>query len=80
MIGATASSMSGRADEVERALERVRAAREAEAADAEHRQAVEVVELHRGADDLEQARQQAHADAGLLGDADEVERVAGVGA
>ena len=79
MIGARASSITRRAGEVEGALEHARAAGEAEAAHAEHRQPVEVVELHGGADDLEQPRQQAHADADRLGDADEVERVAGVG-
>ena len=44
-------------------LSSARGARQAEAADAEQREPAEVVELDRGADDLEEPRQQAHADA-----------------
>ena len=54
--------------------------RQAEAADAEHRQAVDVVELHRRADDLEQPRQQRDADADGLDQPDQLERVRRVGA
>ena len=47
---------------------------------AHHGDAVQVVELDRGADDLEQARQHADAHADGLQRADEVQHLAGVGA
>ena len=53
---ADGEQQQGRAREVERALERPRRAGQAEAPDAQHREAVEVVELDGGADDLEHAR------------------------
>ena len=59
--GASDDEPERRADEVERALEQPRGAREPEAPDAEQRHALDVVELDRRADDLEHARQ--HADA-----------------
>ena len=78
--GPTTQEPDRGADDVERALEQPRRAHEAEAADAEHRHPVDVVELDRGADDLEHPRQHAHADADRLGDPDQLGHVARVGA
>ena len=61
-------------DRVEAALDAPRGARQAEAAHAEQRDPVDVVDLDRRADDLEDARQQAHPNAGRLRLADEVQR------
>ncbi len=70
--GPTASSPIDGRDEVERSLEQPRGARQPERADAEHRHAVDVLELDGRADDLEHARQHAHVHAGRLGDPDQL--------
>ena len=64
---------------VERSLDGAGARREPEAAQAEHRHAVDVLEVDGGADDLEHPREQAHAHADRLRDADQLERLAVVG-
>ena len=55
-----------------------RGSRETEPADAEHRHSVDVVELDRGADDLEHPRQYADSHPDRLRDANQVDDVPGI--
>ena len=71
--GPTTSSRHRVSDDVERALEQARGARQAEPPDAEHRHAVDVVELDGRTDHLEHPRQHADAHPHCLGGADEVD-------
>ena len=77
--GARATKASDGDQHVKRSLDGAGARREPEAAQAEHRHAVDVLEVDRGADDLEHPREQADADADRLRDADQLQRLAVVG-
>ena len=79
ITGATASRPIVVATTSNARLSSARGAREAERAHAEHRQAVDVVELDRRADDLEHPRQHAHPHAGRLGHRGSARRSRGVG-